>query len=188
MKLRTSILALCTLASALALASNNNLKLVPGTISNGAVAKWYVNGDRPANHVLLLAKNVPTSANEAAGADIQRIAGTPVASLTGLRWTLISGTPGGGAPRWNVYYGPANGGITGYEFLEPTSYDGNGVGRVTNAQIQNPLYFVGAAPQPGDVIKYLQIIVDVQKSITLDDIGVTIGTDETVFGGPGNSN
>lgn len=175
--------------AALAVAKNDNLKLVPGTISNGATAKWVVlEGKGPANHVLLLSKNVPTSANEAAGADISRIAGTPYASLTSLSWKLVAGTPGGGAPRWNVYYGPANGGITGYAFLEPAIYNTNGVGTVGAAEIQAPVNYVGSAPAPGDVIKYLQIIVDVQKSVQLDDISVKIGSDSTTFSGPGASN
>src|SRR4051794_25877857 len=98
-----------------AMTANNNLKLVPGVFGTGSTAKWLVTEQKGGqHHVLLLSKNVATSENTAAGADVQRIAGTPVSSLTGLSWKLVAGTPGGGAPRWNVYYGPANGDISGY--------------------------------------------------------------------------
>lgn len=184
-KLVTAVLAGCAVVG---IAAAPGLKLVPGTIGKGATAKWVVlEGKGPANHVLLLSKNVPTSQNEAAAADIQNIAGTPYSSLNELTWKLVAGTPGGGAPRWNVYYGPPNGDITGYAFLEPKAYDANGVGRVTKAEIQAPENFVGAPPQPGDVIKYLQIIVDVQKSVELDDISVLVNTTRYTFSGPGNS-
>lgn len=188
MKTRNWLIAGLVGATALALASNSNLTLRTGTIGSGAVAKWIVNSDsKPADHVLLLAKNVPTSENEAAGADIQRIAGTLHADLQGLSWDLEAGPAGGGSPRWNVYYGQPGAGIEGYSFLQPAAYDANGVGTVSAAEIQAPTDFVGRQPMPGDVIYYLQVIVDEQEQILLDDLGVNIAGDWTVFGGPGKS-
>src|SRR5687767_10745625 len=116
------VLAISSVALAsMALAVAPGLKLTPGTVGNGAVAKWMpVNsGPGPANQVLLLDKMVPTSVFEAAGADIGRIAGTSYDDLNQLSWKLVSGPAGGGSPRWNVYYGPAGGSWEGVAFFEP---------------------------------------------------------------------
>lgn len=181
---------IATAALAYTFAFDAGLKLKPGTIGKGAIAEWQTTrGGGAANHVLVLEKKVPTSEYEAAGADIQKIAGTPVANVNALAWTnLTPATAGGGSPRWVLYYGPAGGDISGYTFLEPTVSDTNNDGTIDQSEIQANPYFVGAAIAPGDEVKYLQIIVDEQERVILDDIKVRIDGRTTTFSGPGNSN
>jgi hypothetical protein len=169
--------------SAFALSFAVNLKLRPGTVGPGSDAYWT----STPNHMLVLRKNVPTSEWDAAGADINGVAGKPVATLAGLSWKLISGAAGGGSPRWNLYYGPVGGSWEGYKFLEPASYDGNGVGSMTGAEILANPNWVNRDILPGDEIKYLQVIVDEQEEIVLDDITVELDGESTVFSGPGKS-
>lgn len=176
----TSALALASVVLAL----SPGLKLRPGTIGNGAEAAWIPSGGQ---HVLRLAKNVPTSEVEAAGANILGVAGKPVEALTALSWKLVSGAAGGGSPRWNVYYGQPGAGIEGYMFLEPASYDGNGVGTITAAEIDANPNWVIRDLMPGDEIKYIQILVDEQETVELDDITLVLDGETTVFTGPGKS-
>jgi len=165
----------------------SGLKLRPGTVGKGADAYWTpATGDR-GNHVLVLRKNVPTSEWEAAGADIKGVEGYPVSSLEGLSWDLVSGPSGGGSPRWNLYYGQPGAGFEGYVFLEPASYDGDGIGSITAAEIAANPNWVGRPIQAGDVIYYLQVIVDEQEEIVLDDITVELNDETNVFSGPGKS-
>ena len=129
------------MVAALALAFTGNLTLKPGTIGRGATARWSaVTGAGRVNHILILEKNVPTTEFEAAGADVHNIRGTLVSDIDALSWTnLTPATAGGGSPRWNLYYGPAGGGISGYTFLEPTVSDTNSDGFIDQAEIQaNP--------------------------------------------------
>jgi hypothetical protein len=175
--------------SALALASvvlalSPALKLRPGTIGNGAEANWIA---AEGQHALRLAKNVPTSEVEAAGANIVGVEGKPVETLTALAWKLVSGPTGGGSPRWNLYYGQPGSGIEGYMFLEPSAYDGNGVGTITAAEIAANPNWVLRNIQPGDEIKYIQILVDEQEVVVLDDITLVLDGETTVFSGPGKS-
>jgi hypothetical protein len=183
-------LILIVSAVALAVAAigfGSGLKLRPGTVGNGADAYWMPDGSRPADHVLVLRKNVPTSEWEAAGADISGVAGYPVETLTGLSWDLVSGSAGGGSPRWNVYYGQPGAGIEGYVFLEPAAYDSDGVGAITAAEIDANPNWVGRDILEGDVIYYIQVIVDEQEEIVLDDITIELDGVTTVFSGPGKS-
>lgn len=170
-----------------AIGFGSGLKLRPGTVGNGADAYWMPDGNRPANHVLVLRKNVPTSDWEAAGADISGVAGYPVAVLSGLSWDLVSGSAGGGSPRWNLYYGQPGEGIEGYKFLEPATYDSDGVGAISSAEITANPNWVGRDIQAGDVIYYLQVLVDEQEEIVLDDITVELDGETSVFSGPGKS-
>lgn len=176
--------------AALALAMVPGLKLMPGTIGNGATAAWTTErGVGAANHYLVLDKFVPTAEWEAAGADIQRIAGTLVTDIDALSWNnMTPATAGGGSPRWDLYYGPAGSGFEGYTFLEPTVSDTNLDGVIDHDEIMANPYWVGRAPTATDEVKYLQIIVDEQERVELDDISVTVNGVETVFTGPGKSN
>jgi hypothetical protein len=190
---RTLIFAGMAVLATVALAlSGQPLKLRPGTIGNGAVAKWETNRapGAAANHVLVLWKQVPTTEYEAAGADIQGLRGTPVVDIDALSWTDLTPTPtlGDGSPRWVLYYGQPGGEISGYTFLEPSVSDTNTDGKIDQAEIQANPYFVGSAPTVGDEVKYLQIIVDVQERVVLDDIMVRVMGQTTTFSGPGNSN
>ena len=191
---RTLMMAgLAVLATVAMAFSSQPLKLRPGTIGNGAVAKWESVRSGPggaANHVLVLWKKVPTTEYEAAAADIQGLSGTAVADIDSLSWTDLTPEPtlGDGSPRWVLYYGQPGGDITGYTFLEPSVSDTNSDGVIDQAEIQANPYFVGSAPAAGDEVKYLQIIVDVQEKVVLDDIKVQVAGQTTTFSGPGNSN
>lgn len=169
-----------------AVAFGAGLKLRPGTVGNGADAYWAPVGTDPANHVLVLRKNVPTGEWEAAGADIAGVKGYLVEDLTGLSWKLISGAAGGGSPRWNVYYGQPGEGWQGYKFLEPASYT-DGVGSISGQEIIDGPNWVYRNMIEGDVLYYVQVIVDEQEEIVLDDITVELEGETTVFSGPGKS-
>lgn len=161
------------------------LNLVPGTISTGATAGWQVfkeAGNR-ADHRLVLAKNVPTSEFEAAGADISGIAGVLARDLNELCWKVEGGTVGGGSPRWNIYTGPAGGDFTKVTFL--TANEAGPDGCFTDAEIEAALTANGV--NLNDEIKYLQIIVDEQHTVVLDDIMVRIGENSYLFDKPGTS-
>lgn len=176
-------------AAAIAMAVAPGLKLTPGTIGNGAVAKWEVlrNGPGKPNQVLRLEKMVATTEYEAAGADIGRIAGTEVSDLTLLDWTVVSGTLNGGSPRWNIYLDTNNSGVLdagdSIVFLDHNS--AGAAGGFDNAEILAAVAAAGG--NASDKILYLQIIVDVQGGVVLDDIKVGVGGNVTTFGGPGNS-
>lgn len=183
-KLLLIVSALSLVVFAVALGSG--LKLRPGTVGNGADAYWMPDGSHPANHVLVLRKNVPTTEWEAAGADISGVEGYLVEDLTGLSWNLVDGAAGGGSPRWNIYYGQPGAGWEGYKFLEPASYT-DGVGAVSGQEIIDGPNWVYRDIMPGDVIYYVQVIVDEQEEIVLDDITVELDGETTVFSGPGKS-
>src|SRR4051812_44511983 len=86
---KTALMGGLACVAAVALAVAPGLKLTPATISNGAKAYWTpIQMPKGAsNHVLVLEKMVPTSAYEAAAADIGRIAGTPYSDLDAVGWT-----------------------------------------------------------------------------------------------------
>jgi hypothetical protein len=182
-----SALALVTVA----IAAGPNLKLTPGTIGNGATAKWVsqpASGGR-ANHVLLLSKNVPTTEFEAAGADIGRISGNDAGDLTLLAWTVVGGTIEGGSPRWNIYLDHNHNGVFDagdvVVFLDRNS-PGGADDSFDQTEIQTAVTAAGG--DLDDPILYLQIIVDVQHSVQLDDIKVGLNGSTTTFSGPGSSN
>jgi hypothetical protein len=137
-------------------------------------------------HVLVLEKRVPTEVQVSGGATITGIEGTPLSDLNAIGWDDLTPNPtiGDGSPRWNLWYGPPNGEVSGYMFLDQRS-DTNNDGEISNAEIMaNPWWNI-AAPAPGDVVKELEIIVDVQERVVLDNIMVRIDGNTTVFGGPG---
>ena len=157
-----------------------NLNLQPWVYNTGSTASWKVS---KGNHVLVLAKNVATSENTAAGAALKGIAGTKFSDLTQLGWNLIDGTQGGGAPRWNIYYGPHGGDMRGYMFVRPAI---GSSGIQTFAPTDG--FIVGDAPEPGDEIMGMDVIVDEQGSWTLDDFKFVVNGKTITIGGPGNSN
>jgi hypothetical protein len=177
--------------AALAVAYSPALTLRLGTVGNGASAKWETIREpgSAANHVLVLEKFVPTSEFEAAGADVFKIAGTDVEDIDALDFTnLTPATAGGGSPRWTLYYGQPGEGIRGWVHLDPTIADTNADGVIDQAEIQADPNWVYSDIQPGDVVYYLQILVDEQERVVLDDIMVRVNGVTSTFSGPGSSN
>lgn len=169
---------------AVATQQRQNIRLMTGTIGSGAEAKWVVvkNAGSPADHQLYLAKNVPTSAFEAAGADFAGIAGTRAGDLNELCMTVESST-NGVQPRWNIYTGPSGGDWTKVTFLGANQAGSDGC--FSDAEIEAALLANGV--NLNDEVKYLQIILDEQGSVHLDDIKVRVGENTYVYGSTGNS-
>jgi hypothetical protein len=186
MKGKLIVLGLVAIAAA-AYAATDKLKLRLGTIGNGAVAKWISvpQGQGGADHRIYLAKNVPTTEFEAAGVDVQGIAGTSAGALNTLGYTLEGGTQGAGSPRWNIYLGPTGGDITSVIFLGP-AFDTNNNGTYEDNEIEAQILAQGGSLT--DEVKYLQIIVDEQGFAVIDDVTIQVGGTTTVFSGPGSSN
>lgn len=187
MKKRLAILGGLALATVV-LAGSPGLVLRPGTIGKGATAKWINQSTDPlvTDHGLYLSKNVPTSDWEAAGADIGRIGGTPVNTLTELGWRVEDGTLNGGSPRWNIYLDNDNDGSWDTVIFLDHNTAGGDDDNFDAAELAAAITAQGG--NLGGTISYLQIIVDVEGFVTLDDIVVGVGEDRTVFSGPGKSN
>jgi hypothetical protein len=93
--------------------SARQFRLVPGTYNPdrlpGIVAEWRkFQGEKDLQddkyYALYLAKLQPTTANAAAAADIEGVAGMSPAELLVLAWDHRTFTYcGAGAPRWNIY-------------------------------------------------------------------------------------
>jgi len=187
MKLRNVFFVVVGLAT-IAVAGGPGLKLTPGTVSNGAVAKWIKFGTN-SNHALYLAKNVPTEVWEAAGAEIGGVRGHVGADLTTLAWTLLDGTREGGSPRWNIYLDSNGNGQYDLEdkviFLDHNTAGGDD-DSFDAAEIQAQITAQGG--NAGDNILYLEVLVDVQHAVVIDDIQVGLNGETTTFSGPGKSN
>jgi len=186
MKLRNLFFVAVGLVT-MAVAGGTGLKLTPGTVSTGAVAKWIKYGSNT-NHALYLAKNVPTTDYEAAGADIGGVRGHVGADLTLLSWVLLDGTREGGSPRWDIYLDSNGNGQ--YDIADKVIFlDHNTAGGDDDsfdaAEIQAQIAAQGG--NSGDAILYLQVIVDVQHAVVLDDVQVGLNGETTTFSGPGKS-
>jgi len=165
---------------ATAVAAGPGLRIRLGTIDGGAEARWQNQGQ--GDKAMFLAKFVDNSVFEAAGADFGNIAGTNAYDLNYLAWNVEDRSLGASV-RWNIYTGPVGEDWNTVTFLGEVQVGEDG--QISDSEIAAALTANGVAET--DEIKYLQIIMDEQGSVTVDDIAVTIGSKTETFSGPGNS-
>jgi hypothetical protein len=179
MAMLVGVAALGSIGSASALASGPGYPVVPSVYdpghTGGITSAWETHIGEPdagsSDHALVLDKSVPTAANAAAVATLERVNGTVWEDQLGFDYAPGSYC-GAGAPRFDVYDTTGTVHFFGCAYGTHTLLsDGWTEVRFTGANAFPPI-------TPGTSISAIYIVQDEQGSATLDNIfydGATMG-------------